>query len=60
MLMPGRTTKLFFTSMADLARQLRDRARMAEIRERVWAQRLDFSFDAHADELLDVFRKAAT
>jgi hypothetical protein len=51
---------LFFTSMPHLARQLRDRARVAEVRERVWAQRLDFSFDAHAEELLDVFRKAAT
>jgi len=30
------------------------------VRERVWAQRFDFTFDAHADELLDVFRKAAS
>jgi hypothetical protein len=28
-------------------------------RERVWARRFDFTFDAHADELLDLFRKAA-
>jgi hypothetical protein len=28
---------LFFTSMADLARQLRERSRVAEVRERVWA-----------------------
>jgi glycosyltransferase involved in cell wall biosynthesis len=51
---------LFFTSMADLACQLRDRSRVAKVRERVWAQRFDFTFDAHADELLDVFRKAAS
>jgi len=55
-----RSIGLFFTSMTDLGRQPRDRARMAEIRERVWAQRFDLSFDAHADKLLDVFRKAAT
>jgi hypothetical protein len=48
---------LFFTDIPDLARQLRDRARLGELRERVWAQRGDFTFDAHADELLDVFRK---
>jgi hypothetical protein len=48
---------IFFTDVADLGRQLRDRRRVAAVRERVWAQRLDFSFDAHADALLDVFRK---
>ena len=49
---------VFFTDVADLARQLRDRDRLAAIRASVWRQRLDFSFDAHADTLLDVFRKA--
>jgi hypothetical protein len=49
---------LFFTDVPDLARQLRDRERLAAIRASVWRQRLDFSFDAHADALLDVFRKA--
>jgi hypothetical protein len=48
---------LFFTDIPDLARQLHDRERLARIRERVWAQRLDFSFDAHADALVDFFRK---
>jgi glycosyltransferase involved in cell wall biosynthesis len=46
-----------FTDIADLARQLRDRERLATIRAGVWAQRLDFTFDAHADALLEVFRK---
>jgi hypothetical protein len=48
---------LFFADIPDLARQLRDRDRLARIREQVWAQRLDFSFDAHADALVDFFRK---
>ncbi len=48
---------LFFTDVPDLARQLRDRDRLALIRERVWAQRLDFSFDENADALVDFFRK---
>ena len=49
---------LFFTDVPDLARQLRDREWLAAIRAWVWHQRLDFSFDAQADALLDVFRKA--
>ena len=44
---------LFFTSIPDLARQLRDRERLARMRERVWAQRFDFSFDAHAETVAD-------
>ena len=48
---------LFFTDIPDLARQLRDRDRLAGIREQVWAQRLDFSFDENADALVDFFRK---
>ncbi len=30
---------------------------MASLRERVWEQRLDFTFDAHADELVAFFRR---
>jgi hypothetical protein len=48
---------LFFGDIPDLAGQLRDREQLARIREQVWAQRLDFSFDAHADALVDFFRK---
>ena len=47
---------VFFRDIPDLAVQLRDRSRLAEVRERVWAQRLDFTFDAHADDLLAFFR----
>ncbi|MFP5347161.1 MAG: glycosyltransferase family 2 protein [Actinomycetes bacterium] len=48
---------LFFTDIPDLAAQLRDRERLAAVRERVWAQRHLFTFDAHADELVAFFRK---
>ncbi|HKG26149.1 MAG TPA: hypothetical protein VKB09_10905, partial [Thermomicrobiales bacterium] len=45
-----------FTSIADLAAHLRDRPRLQAIRENVWAQREEFTFDAHADRLLAFFR----
>ena len=48
---------LFFTSMAELGEQLRDRARLAAIRESVWQQRDQFSFDYHADRLIAFFRQ---
>jgi hypothetical protein len=48
---------VFFADAADLAAQLRDRQRMAALRESVWAHRAQFTFDAHADDLVDFFRK---
>jgi glycosyltransferase involved in cell wall biosynthesis len=48
---------LLFSDIADLGRQLRDRERLAAVRERVWAAREDFTFDAHADALVDFLRK---
>ncbi|MGI8475726.1 MAG: glycosyltransferase family 2 protein, partial [Thermomicrobiales bacterium] len=45
-----------FASIEDLAAQLHDRPRLDAIRESVWAQRADFTFDAHADRLLDFLR----
>lgn len=47
---------LFFDDIASLADQLRDRAAMAAMRERVWAARTEFTFDAYADDLLSFFR----
>ena len=47
---------LFFRDIPDLAAQLRDRERVAALRERVWAQRRDFTFDAHADALVAFLR----
>lgn len=48
---------IFFRSMEELAMQLRDEARMAQIRESVWQQRDRFTFDYHADELIGFFRQ---
>ena len=55
----GRGLGVTFTSIPHLAEQLRDRTRMAKIRGQVWAQRDDFTFDAHADRLVAFFREAA-
>jgi len=41
----------------DLAAQLRDRARMARYRDSVWRQRHEFTFDHHADRLVEFFRQ---
>lgn len=48
---------LLFTGIDDLAHQLRDRARMAALRERAWQVRFDFSFDRHAPALVDFFHE---
>jgi glycosyltransferase involved in cell wall biosynthesis len=48
---------VFYTGADDLVAQLRDRARMAELRESVWEKRSAFTFDAHVDDLVDFFRK---
>ncbi len=48
---------VFFTDIPDLARQLSNRQRLAAIRERVWQRRAEFTFDAHADQLVGFFRK---
>jgi hypothetical protein len=49
---------LFFRDIPDLAAQLRDRPRLEGIRRRVWAVRDEFTFDAHADDLVAVLRAA--
>jgi glycosyltransferase involved in cell wall biosynthesis len=51
-----RSLGIFFRDISDLAAQLRDRDSVAAIRERVWAQRFDFTFDHHADGLIEFFR----
>jgi glycosyltransferase involved in cell wall biosynthesis len=51
-----RNVGLFFTDAAQLAEQLCDRERMAEIRGNVWRQREEFTFDYHADRLVEFFR----
>jgi glycosyltransferase involved in cell wall biosynthesis len=48
---------VFFSNMAELRDHLRDDARMAELRENVWRRREQFTFDYHADHLIDFFRR---
>jgi hypothetical protein len=50
-------TGLFFEDMHDLAEQLRDRERLAEVQENTWRQRHLFTFDHHAPALVDFFRR---
>lgn len=47
---------LFFTEMAQFGEQVRDQTRMAQLRDNVWRQRENFTFDYHADRLIDFFR----
>jgi len=47
----------FGRSMAELAAQLYDRARLDAVRASVWRQRGQFTFDAHADRLIAFFRQ---
>jgi hypothetical protein len=48
---------VFYRAIPDLAASLYERAGMGSVRDRVWAQRRDFSFDGHADELIEFFRQ---
>jgi hypothetical protein len=47
---------LFFDDYEDLAAQLRDEATMASLRSNVAAHARSFTFDAHVDRLIDLFR----
>ena len=48
---------LFFSDMEELGGLLRDRARVTALRENVWRQRQQFTFDYHADRLIAFFRE---
>jgi len=48
---------LLFGDMHQLREQLRDEARMDKLRDSVWRQRHEFTFDYHADRLIAFFRK---
>jgi len=50
---------LFFDNMAELGSQLADQPRMQKIRDNVWRQRQAFTFDYHADRLVNFFRQVA-
>jgi glycosyltransferase involved in cell wall biosynthesis len=47
---------LFFSSMSELRAQLDDHSHMVQLRKNIWGQRDLFTFDAHADELVQFFR----
>jgi hypothetical protein len=47
---------LFHHEIEELGVQLRERGRMAHLREQVWHRRMQFCFDTHAPALLDFFR----
>jgi glycosyltransferase involved in cell wall biosynthesis len=47
---------LFFNDMSELKNLLQDKKLMTEIRNNVWQQRHYFTFDYHADELIDFFK----
>ena len=47
---------VFFSDFEHLRAQLADRQEMARLRENVWRQRERFTFDYHADRLIEFFR----
>ncbi len=48
---------LFFRTFDELHAQLSDKNRVTALRENVWKQRMQFCFDAHADQLIAFFRQ---
>lgn len=47
---------VFFSSIEQLGQRLRDARELNRVRESVWRQRDLFTFDAHADRLIEFFR----
>jgi hypothetical protein len=48
---------VFFSSIAELRQKLSNKERMNHLRHNVWRQREQFTFDYHADRLIDFFRQ---
>ncbi len=48
---------IFFRNIEDLGQQLRNKERMKQLRNNVWNNRMKFSFDFHADELIRFFKE---
>jgi glycosyltransferase involved in cell wall biosynthesis len=48
---------IFYRDTEHLGEQLHDQERMARLRRNVWEQRERFTFDYHADALIDFFRR---
>lgn len=47
---------VFGTDVHELKAQFTDETRMRQLRDNVWSQRTHFTFDAHADDLVNFFR----
>lgn len=50
---------VFWRQADDLIAQLNDHGRMAALRDSIWCQRDNFTFDAHVDHLVDFLRRLA-
>ncbi len=48
---------VFFSSIEELGHKLRDRQQMEQLWDNVWRQRDCFTFDYHADRLIDFFHQ---
>lgn len=48
---------VFFNSFAELGSMLKNKDKMKQVRQNVWDNRFIFSFDYHADDLIQFFRK---
>jgi hypothetical protein len=48
---------IFFTTMKELREQLEDQTHINHIRNNVWRNRQLFTFDYHADDLVEFFRR---
>jgi hypothetical protein len=46
---------IFAKNMAELGMHLRNQRRMKQLRANIWRERLRFSFDDHADQLVEFF-----
>ena len=48
---------IFYKNPEHLGEQLHDKEKMARLQNNLWSQRDIFTFDSHADALLDFFRQ---
>lgn len=48
---------IFFTTMKELREQLEDQTHINALRNNVWSKRKQFTFDYHADDLVEFFRR---
>jgi hypothetical protein len=48
---------IFYHTIPELAERLRDHSEMARLRDNAWTSRDTFTFDAHTDDLIALFRQ---